>query len=65
MLLKVSKNQIQKKKNQKRKKIKCYFTNKSKINKDSFTLKNHLKKKVNEKIVLNFKIISKCINVNC
>ena len=46
------------------KKIKCYFTNKIKINKDSFTLKNHLKKKF-EKIVLNFKIISKCINVNC
>ena len=64
MLLKVSKNQIQKKKSE-TKKIKCYFTNKSKINKDSFTLKNHLKKKVNEKIVLNFKIISKCINVNC
>ena len=44
MLLKVSKNQIQKKKSE-TKKIKCYFTNKSKINKDSFILKNHLKKK--------------------
>ena len=44
-------------------KFKCYFKNKSKIKKDSF---NHLKKKkVNEKIVLNLKIILKCINVNC
>ena len=45
MLLKVSKNQIEKKKSE-TKKIKCYFTNKSKINKNSFTLKNHLKKKM-------------------
>ena len=44
MLLKVSKNQIEKKKSE-TKKIKFYFTNKSKINKNSFTLKNHLKKK--------------------
>ena len=34
MLLKVSKNQIQKKKKSEMKKIKCYFTNKSKIKKD-------------------------------
>ena len=44
------------------KKIKCYFKNKSKIKKDSF---NHVqKKKVNEKIILNLKIILKYINVN-
>ena len=44
MLLKVLKNQIFLKKLE-TKKIKYYFTNKSKINKYSFTLKNHLEKK--------------------